>query len=433
MKIMCSESYHFNKQKYTGCPQKKKNVKKVNLAVAENNNNESEESSNDEKVSKVFSVSMNNQKILCVKGKIENCEMLMALDSGATASILSLNAANKFGLQIRNSDHSIRTASDEVIKVCGETDFLSVEIANRTCKLKFLVIPREEHDVLLGLDWFSLTNAGVFPGMGIIRFPGENVYVKTNEFQEWDSERVEPILLAQNEDVDSLVDKEMGWNFPDTSIVPKTSLSTPEKKKFDNLLAEYKDVFASSIFDLGACTLLDFRIELLDKTPIYTPPYRASEETRKFLQKEMNVLLKAGIIRQSNSEYSAPVIVIDKKDGSKRIGVDYRKLNTITVTAKWPVSLPNDIFEDISSSKIFSTMDLKSGYYQIKMASYSIKYTAFSTPDGHYEFIVLPFGLKNAPAVFCRMMHMLLANLPPIKWFMDDIVIHSTNVESHLT
>ncbi len=269
--------------------------------------------------------------------------------------------------------------------------------------------------------------------MGSIRFPGENVYVKTNEFQEWDSERVEPILLAKNEDVDFLVDKEMGWNFPDTSIVPNTSLSTPEKKKFDSLLAEYKDVFASSIFDLGACTLLDFRIELLDKTPIYTPPYRASEETRKFLQKEMNQLLKAGIIRQSNSEYSAPVIVIDKKDGSKRICVDYRKLNTITVTEKWPVSLPNDIFEDISSSQIFSTMDLKSGYYQIKMASYSIKYTAFSTPDGHYEFIVLPFGLKNAPAVFCRMMHMLLANLPPIKWFMDDIVIHSTNVESHLT
>jgi hypothetical protein len=342
------------------CPQKK-NVKKVNMAITATNQVESNLSSHDDKVSKVFSVSMNNQKILCINGKIESCDMLMALDSGATASILSLSAAQKFNFVIRNSDHSIRTASNEVIKVCGETDYLSVEVASRTCKLKFLVLPHEEHDVLLGLDWFSLTNAGLFPSMGVVRFPGENVYLNTSEYREWDNERVEPVFLAQNEDVDSVVDKEMGWNFPDKAIEPGTSLSKLERKQFDSLLAEYKDVFASNVFDLGACTLLDFRIELLDKSPIYTPPYRASEETRKFLQKEMNVLLKAGIIRESNSEYSAPVIVIDKKDGSKRICVDYRKLNAITVTEKWPVALPNDIFEDISSSLMFSTMDLKSG------------------------------------------------------------------------
>jgi hypothetical protein len=185
------------------------------------------------------------------------------------------------------------------------------------------------------------------------------------------------------------------------------------------------EVTANDVFELGECTVSKFKIVLVDEKPIHIPPYRLSEAERRDARKEIDMLVEAGIVRQSRSPYSFPIKMVAKKDGTRRLCIDYRKLNAVTVSEPWPIRNIQDIFDKLSGSKVFTTLDLKSGYWQVRMHDASIAMTAFSTPDGHYEFTRLPFGLKNAPAEFSRIMFMILGDLPFIEIYIDDIIIHS--------
>ena len=112
--------------------------------------------------------------------------------------------------------------------------------------------------------------------------------------------------------------------------------------------------------------------------------------------------------------------------------VDFRRLNKVTVSEQWPLPRIDDILDGLLGSKWFSTLDLKSGYYQVAMSPQSIAKTAFITPDGHYEFLRLPFGLKNAPSHFSKIMFQALGDFPFVKIYLDDITIHSVDFTSHL-
>ena len=143
-------------------------------------------------------------------------------------------------------------------------------------------------------------------------------------------------------------------------------------------------------------------------------------------------MLKANVIRESKSPYNFPIIVIPKKDGSKRICVDFRKLNEVTVSDPYPIPRIDDILNKLSGSVIFSTLDLKSGYWQIPLTEEAARMTAFSTERGRFEFIKLPFGLKNAPNQFSRIMSNIFNDLEFVQVYIDDIIIHSKSVEEHL-
>ena len=143
-------------------------------------------------------------------------------------------------------------------------------------------------------------------------------------------------------------------------------------------------------------------------------------------------MLDAGVIRLSMSPWSSPVVMVKKKDGKLRMCVDYRLLNAKTKTDAWPLPRIDDIFDRMYKSKYFSTIDLKSGYWQIRMDKNSIEKTAFSTADGHYEFLRMPFGLKNAPAHFSRIMQLLFGDKQYIEIYLDDLTIHSQSLTEHL-
>jgi hypothetical protein len=124
--------------------------------------------------------------------------------------------------------------------------------------------------------------------------------------------------------------------------------------------------------------------------------------------------------------------MLGKKDGSKRFCVDFRKLNAETLLDPFPIPRIDDVLDSMSGAIWFSSLDLKSGYWQMELDESSIPKTAFSTPDGHYEFKRLPFGLKNAPADFSRLMYQLLGHLPFVKIYIDDITIFSKNLKDHI-
>ncbi|KAL0859874.1 hypothetical protein ABMA27_010211 [Loxostege sticticalis] len=142
-------------------------------------------------------------------------------------------------------------------------------------------------------------------------------------------------------------------------------------------------------------------------------------------------LLKNGIIQNSNSAYASPALLVDKASGEKRLCVDYRLLNRITVKEKYPMPLIEDLVDRLRGCKYFTSLDLKSGYHQIAVKPDSVPKTAFITPDGHFEFVRMPFGLSNGPSVFQRLMDTVLDALRSLsadtnnnKW--DD---HITNIQ----
>lgn len=205
------------------------------------------------------------------------------------------------------------------------------------------------------------------------------------------------------------------------------------KQSFSTLLRKYSRVFDSSTHTI-ARTQLPHVIITGDHPPVSTHPYYRTVEQRKELQQEIDKLLLDNIVRPSTSPWSSPVILKKKPDGTFRFLVDFRRLNSITKKDPYPQPSSEELLYRLSGHQYFTKLDLKSGYFQIPIAESDKEKTAFVTPDGHYEFNVLPQGLMNAPASFQRVMNNLLATgrWDYIVVYLDDIVIFSHTLAEHL-
>lgn len=199
-------------------------------------------------------------------------------------------------------------------------------------------------------------------------------------------------------------------------------------------MCDYPDVFPDELPGMPPERDTEFCIELIPGTqPIFIAPYRLARLFQEELKKQIDDLLSKGLIRKSVSEWGAPVLFVAKKDGSWRMCIDYRALNRVTIKNKYPLPRIEDLFDQLKGAKVFSKIDLQSGYNQIRVREQDIKKTAFSTRYGHYECKVMSFGLTNAPACFMEtmnsMLHPYLDNFVVI--FIDDIVIYSKTEEDH--
>ena len=178
----------------------------------------------------------------------------------------------------------------------------------------------------------------------------------------------------------------------------------------------------------------EHRINTQDAQPIALPLRRIAWVEKDKIKEEIDKMKQQGIIEDSESPWSSPPVLVRKKDGSIRFCIDYRRLNEVTVPDKYPLPRIDDVLDALSHGHYFSVIDLKSGYWQIPMHKTDAEKTAFRTYDGLYQFTVMPFGLKNAPATFQRLMDTVLSGL---KWkgllvYMDDIIIYSATPEEHL-
>lgn len=215
-------------------------------------------------------------------------------------------------------------------------------------------------------------------------------------------------------------------------------LNDEERNAVSALVAENVDLFHLPGEPLRSTSECKHRILTVDEKPVNTRQYRHPPFQRPEIERQINDLLELNIIESSKSPYNSPVWIVPKKEDSKgnkrwRLVIDFRKLNDVTIGDAYPLPLITDILDQLGGAKYFSIFDLASGFHQIEMDPSDKHKTAFTTPHGHYEFNRMPFGLKNAPATFQRLMDLVLKGLQGNDLFvyLDDIVIYARSMDEH--
>lgn len=222
------------------------------------------------------------------------------------------------------------------------------------------------------------------------------------------------------------------------SLIRKDHLNQEEIASLDKIISKYSDIFYVEGDPLTFSSHAKHTIPTTSDIPINTKTYRIPQVHQQEVKMQMDKMLQQNIIRSSMSPWSSPIWVVPKKLDSSgkqkwRVVIDYRKLNDVTIGDSYPLPNITDILDKLGHSVYFTTLDLASGFHQIELDPKDIPKTAFNTPYGHYEFLRMPFGLKNAPATFQRAMDSVLYGLQGERCFvyLDDIVVFASSLQEH--
>ncbi|KAL0336521.1 UNVERIFIED_CONTAM: Transposon Ty3-G Gag-Pol polyprotein [Sesamum radiatum] len=289
-----------------------------------------------------------------------------------------------------------------------------------------VVIDLKEFDVISGMDWLTQHRAVVdcykkevmieSSGKPKVVFVGDRQVVPVSVISAIEARRL--MLEGCEEYLAHVIDAEK---------VNPTLEEIPVVRAFP-------EVFPNDLPGLPPHREVDFTIETLPGVaPISIAPYKMAAVELQELKKQLEELLKKGFVRSSTSPWGAPVLFVKKKQGSMRLCVDYRQLNRVTVKNKYPLPRIDDLLDQLKGATTFSKIDLRSGYWQFKIAENDILKMVFRTCYGHYEFLVMPFGLIDAPAAFMALMNRTFQEYLDqfVIVFIDDILLYSKNREEH--
>jgi hypothetical protein len=222
-------------------------------------------------------------------------------------------------------------------------------------------------------------------------------------------------------------------------LIRTDHMNSEEKNELLKLCRKYKDIFYIEKTQLSFTNQIKHQIKTSDENPVFQKSYRYPFIHKQEVQNQINEMLNQNIIRPSSSPWSSPIWIVPKKadaSGKKkwRIVVDFRKLNNKTTEDRYPIPNINDILDKLGKCNYFSTIDMKSGFHQIEMCEEDIPKTAFNVENGHFEFVRMPFGLKNAPATFQRVMDNVLNGLQNeiCLVYLDDVIVFSTSLQEHI-
>ena len=234
---------------------------------------------------------------------------------------------------------------------------------------------------------------------------------------------------SQKTDHEQMI-KDLGINLDDTQ------LSEDQKSRLYQFLGNNRDIFAKDISELGVTNLHTHTIHTGNAPPVSSAPYRQTPKMRTELERQLEDMKRHGIIEESNSVWHSPVVMVKKPNNEWRFCVDYRKLNAVTELMAFPIPHMTEVFDTLAESKaeIFSTLDLRSGFWQVPLDSTSKAKSAFITHQGIFEFNRLSFGMVNAPMSFQALMTKVLKNLnfKVALVYIDDLIIFSRDFDQHL-
>jgi hypothetical protein len=321
-------------------------------------------------------------------------------DSGATHSFMSARYANTNELPLQNMKTPMVVITPKgSVEANYMTHRLTLPIMGTEFWAAPIVLEESNIDLILGMTWLRKAKVVIHCARGTV----ELTSCKGERFE------VEITITSSTKPTVFLVD----WKFVGDNIC---------------VVRDFPDVFPEELPGMPPDREVEFVIDLLPGTaPISKRPYRMYIEELKELKKQLTELQEVGYIRLSSSPWGAMVLFVQKKDGSQRMCVDYRSLNDVTMNNKYLLPCIEDLFDQMRGARVFSKIDLRSGYHQMKIRPSNIPKTAFLTRYGLYEFIVMSFGLTNAPAYFMNLMNKVfmeyLYRFGVV--FIDDILIYS--------
>lgn len=363
------------------------------------------------------------------KGSITHQPINIFIDCGAAMNLLNPKVADDLGLTIEDPPpHLFTTASGHNLSPSGVVHNVTVEIQGYQYTNSFLLLPVPGCDLVLGAQWLdSLGYIGWHLLEKVMFVVNGKKYVLQGVSNRTHSLDVLGLLgLLPSDHIDLIA-----------QLLPSETQSntTTHVSAITILLQQFSDLFEPPS-TLPPCRAIDHRIPLLPNTKLVNVrPYHYAHSQKAELESQVQEMLANGTIRPSCSPYSSPVLLVRKKEGSWRFCVDYRALNAVTIKDRFPIPVVDELLDELHGSSFFTKLDLRSGYHQIRMFEEDIPKTAFRTHDGHYEFVVMPFGLSNAPSTFQALMnHIFKPFLRKfVLVFFDDILIYSKDLDSHLS
>ena len=348
---------------------------------------------------------------------ISQVPLVVLYDSGATHSFISRVCVEKLALPVSSLkfDLIVNTpASGSVLTsdVCLQCPVL---ISDRQFLIDLVVLPLSQIDVILGMDWLSSNHVLL------------NCFEKSIVFPESGVSEGDMFLSANQVEASLREDARIYMILAGISVEIKTLVSDIP------LVREFPEVF-EEVSGLPPEREVEFSIDLVPGTgPISIAPYRMSPVELSDLKKQLEELLEKQFVRPSVSPWGALVLLVKKKDGTMRLCVDYCQLNKVTIKNRYPLPRIDDLMDQLVGACVFSKIDLRSGYHQIRVKPEDVPKTAFRTRYGHYEYLVMPFGVTNAPGVFMdymnRIFHLYLDSFVVV--FIDDILVYSKTREEH--
>ena len=240
--------------------------------------------------------------------------------------------------------------------------------------------------------------------------------------------------LFYNAVIDNEKEAENNIYLEEGKEVPTGELNQRQHQALAHLLEQNKDLFAKSMAELQQTNKGEHIIITENVHPIKRNAYRSAPKENEFIKSEIDEMLKQGLIQPSTSPWSFPVVVVKKKNGKYRFCVNYKPLNDVTKKDNYPLPRIDEILDGLKDAQWFTTLDLASGYWQIKVRQEDQEKTAFISKFGTFEFKVMPFGLCNAPATFQRTMDYVLGDTKGkfVMVYLDDVIIYSKTFEEHL-
>lgn len=372
--------------------------------------------------------------LIRLHGKIRGQPVVILVDSGATTEFLSTRFTAKLGLSpVHNKQNEGVVLANGLTQTVSSLPGLKLATGTYRDKIDFLVTELSEGiDVILGKSWLTRINPQINWQTDVLSFT-HNDRSHTLCPSVDTGGGGEPCLLSALQ-VHRALTQGAEVFIGHVRLVGNVAQGehTPE---LTTLLEEFKDVFADLPHGVPPQRAVDHDITLIPTTRIPArATYRMPHAELEILKSQLQTLVDTGKIVPSISPYGAPVIFVKKSDGTMRMCVDYRGLNEITVKNHYPLPRIDELLDRLHGAQVFSKIDLQQGYNQIRINPDDVPKTAFSTRYGHYEFLVMPFGLCNAPATFQRLMNdMFRPYLDEfVVVYLDDILIFSKDATKHL-
>ncbi|GJT12694.1 putative reverse transcriptase domain-containing protein [Tanacetum coccineum] len=345
-----------------------------------NNNDRGNQAGNNRAPSKVYAVGnagANPDNVVAGTFLLNNRYAYILFDTGADRSFVSTTFSSQIDITPSTLDHyyDVELADGRIIGLNTILNGCTLNFLNHQFNINLMPAELGSFDAIIGMDWLAKYQAVIVCAEKIVRIPWRN---KT--------------LIIHG---DGIEDKSEKKRLKDVPIV-----------------RDFPEVFPEDLPGLPPTRQVEFQIDLVPgAAPVARAPYRLAPSEMKELSEQLKELFDKGFIRPSSSPWGAPVLFVKKKDGSFRMCIDYRELNKLTVKNRYPLPRIDDLFDQLQGSSVYSKIDLRSGYHQLRVREEDIPKTAFRTRYGHYEFQVMPFGLTNAPAVFMDLMNRVLLGI----------------------